>query len=148
MATQGWSLDLNKWADKQKTMINKTREIMAFAIFTRVVVRTPVDKGAARQNWLVTLNNPTMEYSKDRVKGGQVLSEGQAAINKAKGDDKIIIQNNMPYIEKLEYGGYGPNSKSGKTVNGFSKQAPHGMVGVTMQEFGGIVTQAVTEAKR
>ncbi len=143
----GWTLDLDAWAEKKKIQIAKTREILAFAIFTRVVMRTPVDRGAARQNWLVTLNKPTYEYDQGKAKGGRVMSDGQKAIASARGDDTIIMQNNLPYIEKLEYGGYGPNSKSGKTVNGFSKQAPHGMVGITMQEFGGIVTEAVEKAK-
>jgi len=142
-----WTLPLDSWVDKRKIQISKTREILAMAIFTRVVMRTPVDAGAARQNWLVTLNHPTYEYDTGKAKGGRVMSDGQNAINGARGDDTIIIQNNLPYIEKLEYGGYGPNSKSGKTVNGFSKQAPRGMVGITMQEFGGIVTEAVEKAK-
>jgi hypothetical protein len=131
-----------------KLEIAKTREILAFAVFVRIVNRTPVDRGPHRQNWLVTLNNPTYEYDDGKGKGGRVLSDGQKAIAAAKGDDRIIIQNNGPAIRKLEYGEYGPNSPSGKTVNGFSKQAPHGMVGVTMQEFGGIVTEAIAEAKQ
>jgi hypothetical protein len=143
----GWSLNPDALAEKYKLKISRARETIAFAVFTRVVMRTPVDRGAARQNWLVTLNNPTYAYDKNKAKGGRVMSDGQKAINGAKGDDKIIMQNNMPYIEKLEYGGYGPNSPSGKTVGGFSKQAPHGMVGVTMQEFGGIVTDAIAGAR-
>jgi hypothetical protein len=66
-----------------------------------------VDTGAARQGWA---NN----------------------IDEANGDQPIVIENNVPYIGMLEYGGYSTDSKTGKTVNGYSRQAPHGMVGVTM----------------
>jgi hypothetical protein len=51
------------------------------------------------------------------------------------------LSNNLPYIEKLEYGGYpdGPN-----TIGGFSKQAPAGMVRVNMAR----ITAHVRAARR
>ena len=144
----GWTLDLNQWADKKKHQILDIRRSFAFAIFAKVIYRTPVDSGRARQNWIVTLNGGSLAYNPDAAKGGRVLVEGQRVINSAKGDEKIIIQNNAPYIGMLEYGGYGPNSKSGKTVGGFSKQAPRGMVGVTMLEAGAVMNDAIAEAKQ
>lgn len=143
-----WTLDLNQWADKQKNKVLDIRRSFAFAIFAKVIYRTPVDSGRARQNWLVTLNGGSLAYNPDAAKGGRVLVEGQRVIDNAKGDEKIIIQNNAPYIGKLEYGGYGPNSPSGKTVGGFSKQAPRGMVGVTMLEAGAVMNDAIAEAKQ
>jgi hypothetical protein len=144
----GWTItDPGVWADRQKANILDIRREIAFAIFARILYRTPVDSGSARQNWIVTLNAGSLAYNPSAAKGGMVLADGRKMIYNAKGDDTIIIQNNMPYIVKLEYGGYGPNSPSGKTVNGFSKQAPRGMVGITMQEFGGIVNEAVEKVR-
>lgn len=141
----GWSLNLDEWASKQKDKIEDVRRTFAFAIFKKVVQRTPVDTGSARQNWIVSLNGGSLAYNPDAVKGGRVMSKGLSVISSAKGDESITIQNNTPYIGKLEYGGYGPNSKSGKTVNGFSRQAPHGMVGITMQEAGAVLNEAMSE---
>jgi hypothetical protein len=124
--------------------IEKVRSVYAFEIFRRVVERTPVDKGAARQNWLVTLNNEDTAFDLDKKKGGMVLSDGGKVIDSAKGDDTIIVQNSVPYIAKLEYGGYGDGPK---TVNGFSRQAPNGMVGVTMAQAGQIFQAAVNAVK-
>lgn len=143
----GWSLDPGAWADKQKAKIIDIRRDIAFALFVKILFRTPVDSGRARQNWIVTLNAGSLAYNPDAAKGGMVLADGRKMIYNAKGDDTIIIQNNLPYIEKLEYGGYGPNSPSGKTVNGFSKQAPRGMVGVTMLEAGAVISEAVAGAR-
>jgi len=117
-------------------------------LFTKVVQRTPVDSGAHRQNWLVTINQESFEYNPGLKKGGRVLSTGKSQIDKARAGDKIILQNNGPAITKLEYGGYGPNSPTGKTVGGFSKQAPRGMVGVTMLEAGAIFNDSVNEVKQ
>ncbi len=143
----GWSLDLNEWASKQQSDIIDVKRTFAFMVFTKVVQRTPVDSGAHRQNWLVSINSENYGYNPDARKGGRVMSEGQGVIATSKPSDRIVMQNNGPAIRKLEYGGYGPNSPSGKTVNGFSKQAPRGMVGVTMAEAGAILNQAVGEVK-
>jgi len=144
----GWTLDLDKWAEKQKSDMLDVKRTFALMLFTKVVQRTPVDSGAHRQNWLVTINQESFEYNPGLQKGGRVLSTGKSQIDKARAGDKIILQNNGPAITKLEYGGYGPNSPTGKTVGGFSKQAPRGMVGVTMAESGATFTEAVNEVKR
>jgi len=138
-----WSLDLEKWAAQQKTKMEDVRRYFAFAMYAKIVMRTPVDKGGARQNWLVTLNNQTSEVV--AANRGHYLDKGKAIIDSAKGDEKIIFQNNLPYIEKIEYGGYGPKSPTGKTVNGFSKQAPQGMLGISMLEAGATLTEAISE---
>lgn len=142
-----WSLPPGVWADKQKQKIIDIRREIAFALFIKILYRTPVDSGRARQNWIVTLNGGSLAYNPEAQKGGMVLADGRKMIFNAKGDDTIIIQNNVPYIVMLEYGGYGPNSASGKTVGGFSKQAPRGMVGVTMLEAGGVVRESIAGAK-
>lgn len=56
----------------------------------------------------------------------------------------------MPYIEKLEYGGYGHfdggewiPANGEKTTNGYSKQAPEGMVGVTLANKDNILKAAI-----
>lgn len=159
----GWTLDLDKWAEKQKSDMLDVKRTFALMLFTKVVQRTPVDSGAHRQNWLVTINQESFEYNPGLQKGGRVLSTGKGQIDKARAGDKIILQNNGPAITKLEYGGYPKPpmrgtkvSKKGvrpavyeiKTVGGFSKQAPRGMVGVTMAESGATLTEAVNEVKR
>jgi hypothetical protein len=162
----GWDkkfTDPITWAAKIKKAPREAINIFAFEVFRRVVDRTPVDTGAARQNWLVTVNQENTSYDPNKKKGGRVLSKGQKAIADAKGDDTIIIQNNVPYIRMLEFGGYGvaqgqgksrkgkpsplkgkPSPLKGKTrivkekkpskitADGFSLQAPQGMVGVTL----------------
>ena len=163
----GWQgTDPLKWAAQMKDAPRDAINIFAFSIFNRVVMRTPVDTGAARQNWLVTLNGETEEYDPSKKKGGRVLTDGGIVIEAAKGDDSIFIQNNAPYISMLEYGGYGKAKGQGKslkgrkfpgrkanpngdsppvekqetekqskiTADGFSLQAPHGMVGLVLSK--------------
>jgi hypothetical protein len=142
-----------------------------------VVERTPVDSGNARSNWLVAIGEATDEYNPASVtkrnitrgknKGktvtktklhqtlGRTMKAGGLGITFS-GDDTIVIFNNTPYIRKLEYGGYGKYDENGnliqpsngpKTINGFSRQAPQGMVGVTMAQAGQIFQAAVNAVK-
>jgi hypothetical protein len=135
-----WSLIPGRWEAISKEKIQKARRMFASELLRRVVRRTPVDTGAARQNWLVTLNDESHEFKENSAENA--INAGQKIIKQAKGDDTIIIQNNAPYINMLEYGGYPKNPKHNgfnakgfsKTKDGFSRQAPNGMVGVTMIE--------------
>jgi len=143
----GWQgVDPIQWAAKMKNAPREAVNIFAFEIFNRVVMRTPVDTGAAKQNWLVTLNSETHEYDENKT-SGNVLAEGGAVIDAAKGDDKILIQNNLPYIRKLEFGGFTEKSETEKTIGGFSKQAPNGMVGITLAKADQLWNRAVKAAK-
>jgi len=158
-----------KWCSKMKNAPRDAVNIFAFEVFKRVVMRTPVDTGQARQNWLVTVNQETNSvvrsgekvtkktYKRGKNKGQtienrsqiwttsaadadlssekglSVLRDGSNSILNTKGDDKIIIQNNLPYIGVLEFGRVnGVKNPVKTTPQGRSLQAPNGMVGVTL----------------
>jgi len=142
------------WASKMKDAPREAINAFAFKVFESVTMKTPVDTGAARQNWLVTLNAETDECDENKTTGN-VLAEGGAVIQGAKGDDKILIQNNLPYVPCLEYGLYpNPPKKGGvtrnglpKTVGGFSSQAPHGMIGLTLAKANQLFEAALAAVK-
>jgi len=182
-----------EWAANMKDVPREAVNIFAFSIFNRVVMKTPVDTGAARQNWLVSINEDDnrvlgtdVKYKKIKRRKGEnagkveikrsvklersandTMEQGRMAIAFAQGDDKIIIQNNLPYIKMLEFGGYGKTittgkifkrkkfiasntrnieAKTGKTIKGFSHQAPQGMVGLTLAKADRLWNAAVKAA--
>jgi hypothetical protein len=144
-----------KWAAKMKDAPRQAINAFAFKVFAGVVDKTPVDTGACRQNWLVTINAETDAFDPSKRKGGRVLSDGGKVIEAAVGDDKIIIQNNAPYVSVIEHGGYPKNPVKGgvnknglsKTVDGWSRAAPHGMVGCTLAKADALFEKAVKEVK-
>lgn len=186
-----------KWAAEMKDFPPNAVKIFAFAIFNRVVMRTPVDTGQARQNWLisvgqedhsfqaadVTFKKITRGKNKGKIKRKVELGSSLKDTMKAghlgiafSGDDKIFIQNNTPYIKMLEYGGYGKAKGQGKaligrkfpgrgagikrekklvtdakeskiTSDGFSHQAPHGMVGLVLSKADRLWERSVQAAK-
>lgn len=139
-----WSLDLTKYANGAKLKIKKVRVNYAFALYSSIVKKTPVDTGRARANWNVSVGKDDTSTTDEKKKTG--LKHKITEIN-PNGDESIFISNNLPYITKLEYGGYSKKSKSGKTVNGYSKKAANGMVGVTLANNQNIFNAAVKRAE-
>lgn len=125
-----WTMDLNEYAKKKNVQIRNVRKAYAFALYSSIVKKTPVDTGRARGNWNITVGAD--DYTQSENVTPKFHSSSQ--IPEPKGDETIFISNNLPYITKLEYGGYPnpPKKGNGKTVNGYSRQAPEGMVGVTL----------------
>ena len=115
-------------------------------LFKRVIYKTPVHKGRARGSWQVTIGAPaagTVEFSDKN--GSATMSRATAAAAGFKAGDTIYLTSNLSYIRKLEEGGYpdGP-----KTVGGFSRKAPAGMVALTVQEFSAIVDKINAEMSK
>lgn len=125
-----WSLSLKEYARKKQVEIKKVRKAYAFALYSSIVRKTPVDTGRARGNWHISVGHDDTSTTQST----QIQHTSMQSVPDPEGDEPIYISNNLDYIEKLEYGGYPnpPKKDGGKTVNGFSKKAPHGMVGVTL----------------
>jgi phage gpG-like protein len=150
----GWQggTDPIKWAAKMKDAPRQAINAFAFKVFAGVVDKTPVDTGACRQNWLVTVNSETSAFDPSKTTG-QVLLEGGAVIEAAVGDDKIFIQNNAPYASIIEHGGYPSPPKHGgldkkgrpKTAGGYSTQAPSGMICTVLAKADQLFEKAIKE---
>jgi hypothetical protein len=139
-----WSVNLKNYAAAKKRNIKNVRRVFVFNAYSSVVRRTPVDTGRARGNWNVSLNQPdNTTGNKERIRSMNFKS-----LPEAQGDESYFITNNLPYITKLEDGGYPnpPKKPTGKTVNGYSRQAPNGMVAVTIAEVDNLFSAAVREA--
>lgn len=115
----------------------------------RIVLKTPVDTGRARGNWQVginTVNSDQLPVSKDKSGSASITKGVNTVVSGTKPFCNIRIFNNLPYITKLEYGQFIPPNP-GPTrdprperfglvwvENGYSIQAPNGMVDVTIGE--------------
>jgi len=96
-------------------------------VFSRVILRSPVDTGRFRGNWQAAVGNiPSGTLELDDKSGTATVSKAAAATMGVKAGDIIYLANNLPYAMPLEEG----HSQS---------QAPNGMVALTAQEFKSIV---------
>lgn len=133
-----FNADLRRFANRLDAEVDKVVRKVALDIFAGVVRRTPVATGALRASWQIGVN----QVSSDRVNVTGNLTPAAAStiankevdkIGNAGAGDVINITNNQPYAIVVEYGlfkGQGPKI----TSEGYSKQAPAGMLRITIAE--------------
>jgi hypothetical protein len=112
--------------------------MVALGLLTKLIEKSPVDTGRFKNNWFVALDSINLTQVQATDKTGQlVMARGTAIIEEFTAGHVVNITNSLPYAKVLEFGEYGnpPGSANGeKTVSGYSKQAPEGMVRITMAE--------------
>jgi hypothetical protein len=106
-----------------------------------VIIRTPVDQGRARGNWIASVGSYGRAATIDKDKNGikTVAQMGDKVLSTLAGGIVYMV-NNVAYIKYLEYGR--GDGKPG------SSQAPRGMVRITLVEYQNYFNKAVREAKK
>lgn len=130
-----WTRELTRGLDKDAT--RKTLTAVALEFTRRVIQRTPVDTGRARAGWSAILDAHGLP-----IPGGEGAAKGRSESGYVERDELVEIVNGVPYIVALEFG--------------HSKQAPAGMVRVTVREMTGeaedigldVVEQQIRDADR
>lgn len=129
-----FALDLAAFAAKAEGNAQTVVRKISIDLFSKTVLRTPVDTGRARANWNCSIGAPSFTVSQKTDKSGTTT---QAGIRRTLGnwkDGDIYLMNSLPYIRRLEY-------------DGWSGQAPQGMVRITVTEFQTFVDGAVRSVK-
>jgi hypothetical protein len=100
------------------------------------------EAGTLRANWMVSIDSDenSFDSSKQDTDGKATVIDGKRVIRSALRGDTIIISNHAPYAARVEYGTYSPNGPS-VTAEGFSDQAPAGMLNLSVQRFETIVQE-------
>ena len=103
-----------------------------FDIFADTIRATPVDTGQLRNNWNTSIGLPNLSFKKGRGKGK--IGEARKVTNDYELGEDIFFANAAPYAMAVEFGGYvqTPNSTKIK-ANGFLKQAPSGMLRISIR---------------
>lgn len=123
-ADNSFSLAVDAWIQKSKEITNRVIRKVALDMSTSLIQKTPVDTGRARGNWMLGIGAPVEQATANEDKDGGATTgtilSGLADYDYQSGKP-IFITNSVPYITALE--------------NGHSKQAPNGMVKITVAEF-------------
>ena len=129
-----FQLDLARFAKTtQVSLLDIVRKIV-IEVFSGVVVRTPVDTGRARANWLPSLGVPAGGFDWDMKDKTCQITIGKItafALASAGADGHMWLTNNLPYIKGLE--------------EGWSwRQAPMGMARITVEAYGAFLASIGT----
>ena len=120
--------DLAKFEAKTSEKLDLAVRKIALELFSRIIMRTPVDTGRARANWQVAIGTiPSGTLELNDKSGQATINKVQAASMGLVAGDVIYLTNNLPYAVPLE--------------EGYSQQAPAGMVALTVQDFQSVVAQ-------
>lgn len=113
---RGWSVPPSLFIGAVEKDLSKKIRTIAIQLLNEVTMRMPVLSGRARGNTIVSIGSPVYQvldrYDKD---GGPTIMEGATRLTGLEPYSIVFLQNNLPYIEKLE--------------SGSSKKAPAGMFG-------------------
>lgn len=130
---KGWSgVTPAQWVDKTEKKMDLLVRKVALEMFSKVIMRSPVDTGRFRANWIVGIGSlPPGTLELNDKSGTATIGAATAKAAGVQAGDTIALVNNLPYSQRLE--------------DGYSSQAPGGMVGLTVQEFQRIVRKVGLE---
>lgn len=140
-----FALDLKAFAEKFEANAELVTRKVILDVGKRLVEKSPVGDGDLwaspppegyvggrfRANWQYAFNVVPTEALPDIDPTGQVSINRVAAASGEAGTHYLV--NNLPYASRLE--------------EGWSTQAPQGIVALTVIEFQGVVDRAVREAR-
>ncbi|NLA68316.1 MAG: HK97 gp10 family phage protein [Gammaproteobacteria bacterium] len=143
-----FAADLRAFAVKSEKAADATVRAITFALFREVVQRTPVGNpsewknppppgyvgGRLKGNWQVSTGSPATGALTSTDKSGATTIAKIAAGVGGLGDVSYLA-NNLPYAHRIEYDGWS------------RKQAPAGMVRVSMSRINQIVARAIRQNK-
>ena len=127
-----FSAQIAEFVAKAKENSDLVVRKVALEMFSRVIQKSPVDEGRFKSSWVVAINSiPTHDPGTIDKSGAPSFARVNAEVAALKAGTVITMCSNLSYSRRLEYG--------------WSKQAPSGVVRITVVEFAGIVTQAASE---
>lgn len=129
----GFAADVRKWAEKAKLNAETVIKKVVIDLHASVVIKSPVDTGRFRANWQYRADGlPNVALDAEDKSGSATLAKASRQIASTLMSGRIhYIANHLPYARPLEYG--------------HSKQAPGGMVRITVSEFRQKVAKAARE---
>jgi hypothetical protein len=118
-----FSKQVQQIVEKTKIRMDVVVRKLCMDMFSDIMMASPVLTGAFRGNWMLSIGQPAFstDKSKKLKEDGAALAATNAAVagmGKEAIGSVIYWTNSMPYAYRLEHG--------------WSKQAPNGMVAVTV----------------
>lgn len=172
-----FTLDVRAFCEKAKKNPEIVMRSVTLKLFSAIIKASPVDTGRFRMNWQTSGGLPASGELPGEDKSGDVaVTRATAFVTKNEYWEDFTLTNNLPYATVIEFGGYstgfsgparpdasnlasfvGPQKTSGfvgpkrqreqKSVNGYSKQAPQGVVRVNITRFNTLLNEEAAKVK-
>jgi hypothetical protein len=127
-----FALDISRFVNRTHSNVDLVTKKIVLDIARSVIRKSPVDTGRFKGNWQYgTGEMPTGTTDIHDESGQGTIAHITGQVPQQASGKLHYIVNNLPYSIRLE--------------NGWSSQAPSGMVGLTISEYQGIVRRAAQE---
>lgn len=123
--------DLAKYCQAAGNKIDLVVRKSALELQASMIAKSPVDTGRFKSNWQCGLGGINPDTT--ATAGSDALGRTEVVLQAYKPGQSIWLTNNLPYAKRLE--------------NGWSQQAPSGMVRLTVQDFKYAVKRAADAMK-
>lgn len=123
--------DLAKYCQAAGDKVDQLVRDTAIGLQASMMTKSPVDTGRFKSNWQCGLGG--MNPDTTAPAGSDALGRTEVVLQGYKPGQTIWLTNNLPYARRLE--------------NGWSQQAPSGMVRLTVQDFKYAVKRAADAMK-
>lgn len=130
-----FEIDIARFVEKAKGNVDLVVRKISLDIFRRVIMKSPVDTGRFKGNWQVAIGSiPAGTLEINDKSGTATVAKVTAATLGLHAGQVIYLVNNLAYARALEYG--------------HSKQAPNGMVRLSLAEYPQVVRTAAAQVPR
>jgi len=123
---------VTEFSKKTEKKIRQGHQLAIISLFSSVILRSPVDTGRFRANWIITADQPSKDTRMEFDKSGSYVINTVVKFMEDNKASTIYLANNLPYAERLE--------------NGWSQQAPYGMVRLSIASFDRMFKEAVDKS--
>lgn len=132
-----FTLDLRKAEDAIVGDVVDFIRQSVFEIYKGVTLKSPVDTGRFKGNWNISVGTPVFNDDPNATstpykEDAQNVTDGSLTnyLLQIDGTKPVYITNGLPYAARLETGTW-------------SKQAPQGMVDITLTEYKAFIAKAI-----
>lgn len=127
--------DLRRFERKTEDKMTRAVRKITLDAFSNVIMMSPVDTGRFRGNWQTAIGSaPDGTLEAVDPAGNVVIAKVKGVTAGMEPGDVIYMANNLPYAQRLE--------------DGYSQQAPAGMVKLTVQRFQPIAEAVIRQIGR
>ncbi len=157
-----FSVNVRQWCQSTNAKADTVLRDIVMELANDIVMNTPVDTGMLRGSWQVGIGTaPEGDIVANDPDGSSTLQAIRNGLSPAKMGDVVYLANNMLYAGMVEFGGWLPPQftpgmphKYGRdkvarvrtTNQGYSNQAPAGMVRVAIARVSSAFEEVVAKA--
>lgn len=151
-----FTLDVKAFCEKAKKNPEIVMRAVSIKLFSAIIKGSPVDTGRFRMNWQASGAQPAISSVIGEDKdGSKADGDMKTFVSSTDAWQELTLTNNLVYAPVIEFGGYstgfhGPAKPKNlgsstffgpirqyqyQSVNGYSKQAPQGVVRINVIRF-------------